>query len=160
MRRTFRDSRLCTAVFDVYLHSVFTRGYAAKYFVEGGRSRTGRTLNPKAGMIAMTLRSYLRDSCKPIIFIPLYTRYEKVFEANSYLGELRGAEKTKESIFGIIGTLRSFKNSFGKVNVTVGQPIYLTDFLNELQPGWRDADYADRSEEHTSELQSRPHLVC
>ena len=143
MRRTFRDNKLYTAVFDEYLHSVFTGGYAAEYFVEGGRSRTGRTLNPKAGMIAMTLRSYLRDSRKPIIFIPVYTGYEKVFEANSYLGELRGAEKKKESIFGIIGTLRSFKNSFGKVNVTVGEPIYLTDFLDEQQPGWRDADYAD-----------------
>lgn len=143
MRRTFRDNNLYAAVFDEYLHSVFTGGYAAEYFVEGGRSRTGRTLSPKAGMVAMTLRSYLRDSRKPIIFIPVYTGYEKVFEANSYLGELRGAEKKKESIFGIINTLRSFKNSFGKVNVTIGEPIYLTDFLDKQQPGWQETDYAD-----------------
>lgn len=143
MRRTFRDNKLYAAVFNEYLHSVFTGGYAAEYFVEGGRSRTGRTLSPKAGMIGMTLRSYLQDSRKPIIFMPIYTGYEKVFEANSYLGELRGAEKKKESVFGIIGTLRSFKQSFGKVNVTVGEPIYLTDFLNEQQPGWQDGDYAD-----------------
>lgn len=143
MRRTFRDNKLYAAVFDEYLHSVFTGGYAAEYFVEGGRSRTGRTLSPKAGMVAMTLRSYLRDSRKPIIFIPVYTGYEKVFEANSYLGELRGAEKKKESIFGIINTLRSFKNSFGKVNVTIGEPIYLTDFLDKQQPGWQETDYAD-----------------
>src|SRR5690554_7584829 len=58
-RRTFRDNQLYAAVFDEYLHSVFTGGYATEYFVEGGRSRTGRTLNPKAGMVAMTLRSYL-----------------------------------------------------------------------------------------------------
>lgn len=143
MRRTFRGNKLYAAVFDEYLHSMFTGGYAAEYFVEGGRSRTGRTLNPKAGMVAMTLRSYLRDSRKPIIFMPVYTGYEKVFEANSYLGELRGEAKKKESIFGIIGTLRSFKKSFGKVNVTIGEPIYLTDFLNEHQPGWQDTDYAD-----------------
>lgn len=142
MRRTFRDNKLYAAVFDEYLHSVFSGGYAAEYFVEGGRSRTGRTLTPKAGMIAMTMRSYLRDSRKPIMFVPVYTGYEKVFEANSYLGELRGEEKKKESIFGIIGTLRSFKNTFGKVNVTFGEPIYLTDFLNKQQPGWQEEDYS------------------
>lgn len=143
MRRTFRDNKLYAAVFDEYLHSVFAGGYAAEYFVEGGRSRTGRTLNPKVGMVSMTVRSYLRDSRKPMIFIPVYTGYEKVFEANSYLGELRGAEKKKESIFSIIGTLRSFKSFFGRVNVTIGEPIYLTDFLNEQQPGWQEKDYAD-----------------
>lgn len=142
MRRTFRDNQLYAAVFDEYLHSVFTGGYATEYFVEGGRSRTGRTLNPKAGMVAMTLRSYLRDSSKPIVFMPVYTGYEKVFEANSYLGELRGAEKKKESIFGVLGTLRAFKKSFGKVSVTIGEPIYLSDFLDKHQPGWREEDYA------------------
>lgn len=143
MRRTFRDNKLYAAVFDEYLHSVFSGGYAAEYFVEGGRSRTGRTLTPKAGMLGMTLRSYLRDSRKPIIFMPVYTGYEKVFEANSYLGELRGAAKKKESLLGVLGTLRAFKRSFGKVNVTFGRPIELNAFLDQQQPGWREQDYSD-----------------
>lgn len=143
MRRTFRDNKLYAAVFDEYLHSVFTGGYAAEYFVEGGRSRTGRTLQPKAGMLAMTLRSYLRNSRKPIVFMPVYTGYEKVFEANSYLGELRGAAKKQESLFGVLGTLRSFKRSFGKVSVTFGDPIHLTDFLDKNQPNWQQQDYEE-----------------
>lgn len=142
MRRTFRGNKLYAAVFDEYLHSVFSGGYATEYFVEGGRSRTGRTLNPRAGMLAMTLRSYLRDSRKPILFMPVYTGYEKVFEANSYLGELRGKKKKKESLFGVIGTLRSLKRSFGKVNVTFGEPIYFTQFLDQQRPGWREEDYS------------------
>lgn len=143
MRRTFRDNKLYATVFDEYLHSVFSGGYATEYFVEGGRSRTGRTLSPKAGMLAMTLRSYLRDSRKPIIFMPVYTGYEKVFEANSYLGELRGQAKKKESLFGVLGTLGALKRSFGKVSVTFGEPIHLTNFLDEHQPGWRSSDYSD-----------------
>ncbi|MAS24934.1 MAG: glycerol-3-phosphate 1-O-acyltransferase [Oceanospirillaceae bacterium] len=143
MRRTFRDNKLYAAVFDEYLHSVFAGGYATEYFVEGGRSRTGRTLSPKAGMLAMTLRSYLRDSRKPILFMPVYTGYEKVFEANSYLGELRGQKKKKESLLGVLGTLRSLKRSFGKVNVTFGDPVYLTEFLDQQQPDWKEQDYSD-----------------
>jgi len=143
MRRTFRDNKLYAAVFDEYLHSIFTHGYSSEYFVEGGRSRTGRTLSPKAGMLAMTVRSYLRDSRKPVVFVPVYTGYEKVFEEKSYLGELRGKAKKKESLLDVLGTLRSFKKSFGKVNVTFGEPIHLTPYLDQRHPGWSEQDYSD-----------------
>ena len=141
MRRTFRDNRLYAAVFDEYLHSIFTHGYSAEYFVEGGRSRTGRTLTPKAGMLAMTLRSFLRDSRKPITLVPVYTGYEKVFEERSYLGELRGKAKKKESLLGTLGSVRSLRKPYGRVRVTFGDPIHLNDYLNEQQPQWREESY-------------------
>lgn len=143
LRRSFKDNPLYSAVFDEYLHSIFSQGYSAEYFVEGGRSRTGRTLTPKAGMLAMTLRSYLRDSEKPIVFIPVYTGYEKVLEANSYLNELRGQAKKKESLIGLLRNVRALKNSFGKVNVTFGNPLYLSKLLDEFKPGWQQHDYSD-----------------
>ena len=58
LRRSFRGNRLYAAVFDAYLHQVLVRGHSIEYFVEGGRSRTGRLLEPKGGMLAMTVRSY------------------------------------------------------------------------------------------------------
>lgn len=144
MRRTFKGNKLYAAVFDEYLHSVFTQGYSTEYFVEGGRSRTGRTLNPKAGMLAMTLRSFLRDSRKPIIFMPVYIGYEKVFESNSYQGELKGKKKKKEGLGSIFSSLRNMKRSFGKVRVTFGDPINFDDLLDKEQPNWRD-DRADNN---------------
>jgi len=138
MRRTFKGNKLYAAVFDEYLHSVFSNGYSTEYFVEGGRSRTGRTLNPKAGMLAMTLRSYLRDSRKPIIFMPVYVGYEKVFESNSYQGELKGKKKKKEGLGSIFSSLRNMKRSFGKVRVTFGDPINFDNLLDAEQPNWRE----------------------
>ncbi len=138
MRRTFKGNKLYAAVFDEYLHSVFKNGYSTEYFVEGGRSRTGRTLNPKAGMLAMTLRSYLRDSTKPIIFMPVYVGYEKVFESNSYQGELKGKKKKKEGLGGIFASVRNMKRSFGKVRVTFGNPINFDHLLDAEQPNWRE----------------------
>lgn len=143
LRRSFKDNPLYAAVFDEYLHSVFAQGYSVEYFVEGGRSRTGRTLNPKAGMLAMTLRSYLRDHEKPIVFIPVYTGYEKVLEANSYLNELKGQKKKKENLIGLIRTVRALKNSFGKVYVTFGKPIFLSEQLNQFQPNWQQQHYQE-----------------
>jgi len=141
MRRSFKDNPLYSAVFDEYLHAVFTSGYSTEYFVEGGRSRTGRTLKPKAGMLAMTVRSFLRDSRKPIVFMPVYIGYEKVFEGGTYIGELRGKTKKKESLFGIFKTLKDLKKNFGKVYLTFGDPIDLDGFLETENPGWRQQDH-------------------
>ncbi len=141
MRRSFKGNPLYSAVFDEYLHTIFTSGYSAEYFVEGGRSRTGRTLKPRAGMVAMTVRSYLRDNSKPIVFMPVYVGYEKVFEGNTYLGELRGKTKKKESILGIFKTLKDLRKNFGQVHVNFGDPIYLDAFLDNKQPGWKELDH-------------------
>lgn len=142
MRRTFKGNPLYTAVFNEYLHTLFTKGFPVEYFVEGGRSRTGRMLQPKTGMLAITLRSFLRSSRTPIVFVPVYIGYERVLEGRTYLGELRGASKKKESIFDIFKVLGALKQRFGQVSVNFGEPIRLNQFLDQQQPGWREQQLA------------------
>ncbi|MBY5963212.1 glycerol-3-phosphate 1-O-acyltransferase PlsB [Marinobacter nauticus] len=145
MRRSFKDNPLYATVFNEYMHVMFTRGYSVEYFVEGGRSRTGRMLPPRPGMLSMTVRSFLRDHRKPIVFVPVYIGYEKVMEGRSYLGELRGKKKQKESIFGLAKTARKLTNSFGRVAVNFGDPIHLDKVLDDVHESWRheayDAEY-------------------
>ncbi|MCQ4256783.1 glycerol-3-phosphate 1-O-acyltransferase PlsB [Stutzerimonas stutzeri] len=142
MRRTFKGNPLYTSVFNEYLHTLFSRGFPVEYFVEGGRSRTGRMLQPKTGMLAITLRSYLRSSRLPILFVPVYIGYERVLEGRTYLGELRGATKKKESIFDIFKVIGALKQRFGQVWVNFGEPLKLNDFLEQQQPGWRQQNLA------------------
>ncbi|SDU23014.1 glycerol-3-phosphate acyltransferase [Pseudomonas pohangensis] len=144
MRRTFKGNPLYTAVFNQYLHTLFSRGFPVEYFVEGGRSRTGRMLQPKTGMLAMTLSSYLRNARMPIVFIPVYIGYERVLEGRTYLGELRGASKKKESIFDIFKVISALKQRFGSVAVNFGEPIYLTPFLDQQYPDWRSQQGAPK----------------
>ncbi|MEE9100513.1 glycerol-3-phosphate 1-O-acyltransferase PlsB [Pseudomonas nitroreducens] len=140
MRRSFKGNQLYTAVFNEYLHTLFSRGFSTEYFVEGGRSRTGRMLHPRTGMLAITLRSFLRDSRRPIVFVPVYIGYERVLEGRTYLGELRGAAKKKESIFDIFKVIGALKQRFGQVWVNFGEPIHLDRFLDQQQPDWRKQD--------------------
>jgi glycerol-3-phosphate O-acyltransferase len=140
MRRTFKGNPLYTAVFNEYLHTLFTKGFPVEYFVEGGRSRTGRMLQPRTGMLAITLRSFLRSSRTPIVFVPVYIGYERVLEGRTYLGELRGASKKKESILDIFKVFGALKQRFGQVYVNFGEPIRLAAFLDEQQPGWREQE--------------------
>ena len=141
MRRSFRDNPLYAAVFNEYMHVMFTRGYSVEYFIEGGRSRTGRMLQPRAGMLSMTVRSFLRDPRKPIVFVPVYIGYEKVMEGRSYLGELRGKKKQKESVLGLAKTARKLRSSFGKVSVNFGEPIPLAGVLDDTHDNWRNEAY-------------------
>ncbi|NQD91068.1 glycerol-3-phosphate 1-O-acyltransferase PlsB [Pseudomonas sp. CrR25] len=137
MRRTFKGNPLYTAVFNEYLHTLFSKGFPVEYFVEGGRSRTGRMLQPKTGMLAITLRSFLRNNRLPVVFVPVYIGYERVLEGRTYLGELRGASKKNESIFDIFKVIGALKQRFGQVWVNFGEPIKLAEFLDQQQPDWR-----------------------
>lgn len=140
LRRSFRGNRLYAAVFNAYLHQILSRGHAMEYFVEGGRSRTGRLLTPKAGMLAMTVNSYLQNPRRPIVFIPVYFGYEKLIEGGAFINELGGSEKRSESLFGLIRSIRALRNNFGKVYVNVGEPIEVESVIEQVKPNWRQDD--------------------
>ena len=143
LRRSFRGNRLYAAVFDAYLNQLLTRGYTIEYFVEGGRSRTGRLLSPKGGMLAMTVGSYIQNPRRAVVFVPVYFGYEKLIEGGSFISELGGAEKQKESLFGLMRSIKSLRENFGRVYVNVGEPIELDHVLDSVQPEWRDVPDGD-----------------
>lgn len=142
LRRSFKGNRLYAAVFNAYLNQILRRGYSIEYFVEGGRSRTGRLLAPKAGMLAMTVSSYVREPKRPVVFVPIYFGYEKLLEGGSFITELSGGAKKKESLFGLFKTLKSLREDFGKVYVNIGEPIELEPILDHNNPQWRDGSSA------------------
>ncbi len=134
MRRSFKGNALYTMVFMKYLGLMMARGHSIEYFVEGGRSRTGRLLPPKTGMLSMTLRSYLREPKRPVVFLPVYFGYERLVEGKTYVGELSGQPKEKESVWGMLRTLPALRKRFGKVHVSFGAPVHLNDILRVHAP--------------------------
>ncbi|MBT8087391.1 MAG: glycerol-3-phosphate 1-O-acyltransferase PlsB [Gammaproteobacteria bacterium] len=138
LRRSFKGNRLYAAVFDAYLHQILSRGHSIEYFVEGGRSRTGRLLAPKGGMLAMTINSYIKNPRRPVVFVPIYLGYEKLIEGDSFISEMGGAAKKKESLFGLFRSVKSLREHFGNVYVNIAEPIALAPVLDEMHPGWRD----------------------
>jgi glycerol-3-phosphate O-acyltransferase len=143
IRRSFGGNALYTVVFMKYLAAIMARGHSIEYFIEGGRSRTGRLLHPKTGMLSMTVRSFLRDPVRPVVFVPVYFGYERIVEANTYLSELSGAPKKKESWLDLLFSLRVLRERFGTVHVNVGEPIRLNDMLDAQLPAWREQKFDD-----------------
>ena len=131
IRRSFRGNGLYTAVLREYMHTLITRDTPIEYFIEGGRSRSGRLLPPKMGMLAMTVHSQLRQTNKPVVFIPTYIGYERIMEGGTYIGELKGKPKESESLLGLLKVTRKIERIFGNVHLSFGTPLHLSDFMDK-----------------------------
>jgi glycerol-3-phosphate O-acyltransferase len=136
LRRSFSGNALYSAVFMKYLGLMMARGHSIEYFIEGGRSRTGRLLKPKAGMLSMTVRSYLREPTRPLVFVPIYFGYERLVEGRTYIGELSGQPKEKESVLNLLKTIPALRSRFGKVYVSFGEPLPLDPLIQKHAPDW------------------------
>lgn len=80
----------------------------------------------------MTVQSHLRQSGKPIAFIPTYIGYERIMEGGTYIGELKGKPKESESLLGLLKASRKIERIFGNVHVSFGKPLYLADFMQKF----------------------------
>ena len=135
IRRSFKGNKLYSTIFREYLAELFAKGYSVEYFSEGGRSRTGRLLPAKTGMLAMTIQAMLRGLNRPVTLVPVYIGYEHVMEVSTYAKELRGKRKEKENAGLVLRTIRKLRN-FGQGYVNFGEPIQLNQYLNEQAPEW------------------------
>jgi glycerol-3-phosphate O-acyltransferase len=144
LRRSFGGNALYSAVFTKYLGLMMARGHSIEYFIEGGRSRTGRLLKPKGGMLSMTVRSYLRDPRRPVVFVPVYFGYQRLVEGRTYIGELSGRPKEKESVLSLLKSIPALRSRFGKVYVSFGEPLPLDPLIRKYAPEW-DREPTDSS---------------
>jgi glycerol-3-phosphate O-acyltransferase len=139
IRRSIRGSALYSTVLGEYVALLVGEGFSLEYFIEGGRSRTGRLLQPKSGMLAMTVRGFLRQPRRPVVFQPIYIGYEKLMEGKSYLDELTGRPKRKETVWALLrGAIGALRQRYGKVALSFGEPILLDDILQQHAPDWRE----------------------
>ena len=109
LRRSFKGEPLYAAVFREYMHAMLTKGFPIAYFIEGGRSRSGRTLSPKGGLLGMTLESFMREHPRPLLLVPVYIGYEKLLEGRTLIAELEGAPKKRESLGALAGAVKGLR---------------------------------------------------
>jgi glycerol-3-phosphate O-acyltransferase len=147
IRRSFRGSGLYPIVFMKYVDVMMNRGHPIEFFIEGGRSRTGRLLRPRTGMLGMTVRSFLRDTRRPVAYVPVYFGYDKLLEGETYIDELMGRPKKKESVGGLLRALPRFRRrkQHGRVYVSFGEPLLLDRMLDQVHSGWREGSHDENS---------------
>ena len=129
IRRTFRGAKLYAKVFARYIKALLQEGHPLQFFIEGGRSRSGKMILPKTGFLSILLDAYQEGYCKDLIFVTASISYDRIMEEKSYLEELGGGTKKKESIIQVFKARHFLNRKFGKVYIRFGKPLSLKEYL-------------------------------
>lgn len=134
LRRSFRDDPLYAATFSAYLRKLVKEGVPIEAFIEGGRSRTGKNLPPKFGVLKEIVAAHVAGAAPDLMLVPVGISYERILEDASYRRELMGAEKEKESLGALLKTPRFLITRYGRLTVTFGEPIAVASEVERHAP--------------------------
>ena len=127
LRRSFEGDRVYTAVFRSYVQLLLKDGVPQEFFIEGTRSRTGKTLEPRLGMLKMVLEAFRRGVRKDVAIVPIGFTYERLVEESSMTEERRGRKKKAETLLQLLRARTVLRSRFGSVAVRFGEPISLAE---------------------------------
>ncbi|KAM0717451.1 hypothetical protein Q7P37_007303 [Cladosporium fusiforme] len=133
IRRSFGDDQLYQTLVQSYIDTLLQNGHNLECFIEGGRSRTGKLLGPKFGILSFVLDSVLTGSVDDCIICPVSTQYDKVIEVDSYVSELLGRPKSKEGLFNFLSASNVLSLKLGRVDMRFHEPWSLRGFVTEQQ---------------------------
>lgn len=132
IRRSFGGDRLYAAVVDAYIRHLIKKGHSIELFLEGTRSRTGKLLPPKFGLLSMIVDAALAVPEQQTFFVPVSLGYERIAEINAYERELTGGEKKAENAAELLKTPAVLRHRYGRINLQVGQLLSLDELREEL----------------------------
>ncbi|KNG87471.1 acyltransferase [Aspergillus nomiae NRRL 13137] len=131
IRRSFGNDPLYNTVVQAYIDTMLQQGFNFECFIEGGRSRTGKLLSPKFGILSFILDSVLSGRVEDTIICPVSTQYDKVIETESYISELLGQPKRKENLADFLSSSSVLSLKLGRVDVRFHEPWSLREFVTQ-----------------------------
>lgn len=132
IRRSFRGDRLYAAVVDAYVRRLLREGWMIEFFMEGGRSRTGKLLPPMLGLLNMVVAAALPLERRKVSFFPISIGYERLMEESAFARELSGGTKAREDASQLLAATRVLGERWGRVNIQVGEAIELGELRRAL----------------------------
>ncbi|MDF2182231.1 1-acyl-sn-glycerol-3-phosphate acyltransferase [Neptuniibacter sp. CAU 1671] len=126
MRRSFRDDALYTALFQGYMKVLTDARLPFEFFIEGGRSRTGHLLPARLGLLNMLLDNQTRQPQQKLAMIPVWIDYDQTPDATSFVSQLNGQPKQKESLLGTLKSFRLIKRDLGSARLAFADPLFVT----------------------------------
>lgn len=141
IERSFGDDPVFPAVFGRYLREMVRQEYPMEFFIEGGRTRSGKLMSPRLGVLGMVLdAAEVRPSGREVTLLPVALAYEQVAEERVYAAELGGEPKRAESFGELLRARSVFKRRYGRVYLRVGEPVSCSELVDGTDdtPAWSD----------------------
>jgi glycerol-3-phosphate O-acyltransferase len=125
IRRSFKDNELYKHVLRSYIDYLVEKRFPLEWYLEGGRSRSGKLLPPRFGMLSYVVDSHVRGKADDVFLIPTSIAYDQIFDVGSYAAEQQGTAKESESVGWLIESIRTLRRRYGDIYVRFGEPISL-----------------------------------
>ena len=136
MRRTFRGDPLYAALFKEYVRQITLSCRPLEFFIEGTRSRTGKTMAPKMGILKFVCDTFFeprQQELDDVLFIPVSLSYDELLEATMYAKELLGIPKPKENMINFLKASSTLKRMHGSINLHIGDAVSLRSLKEHPQ---------------------------
>lgn len=135
IRRSFRDNPVYKYVLRSYIDYLVEKRFPLEWYIEGGRSRTGKMLAPRYGLLSYVAEALRAGKAEDVYLIPVAIGYDQIFEAAAYAAEERGAAKQKENLAWMMASIRRLRKRHGSIHLRFGEPLSLRDSLGQTAPG-------------------------
>ena len=144
LRRSFRGAVLYSKVFGEYIQKILEEGYNIEFFIEGGRSRTGKPILPKLGFLSILLEAYKNRACEDLIFVPVYVGYDRILEESAYVREIEGGQKKPERFLDVLRARKFLKKRYGRIYLNFHEPLSLEALIAQLNTPLEDLSTKER----------------
>lgn len=123
IRREFKDNEPYKFVLRQYLDYLLEKRFALEWYIEGGRSRTGKLREPRLGLLSYVADSYQRGIVDDVVLVPVSINYDQITDVGSYAAEQRGDEKERESFMWAIRFITGLRRRHGAIHIRFGEPL-------------------------------------
>jgi glycerol-3-phosphate O-acyltransferase len=129
IRRSFRDNEVYRFVLARYLGFLVAKRFNLEWYMEGGRSRTGKLLPPKLGLLNYLADAVEEMDLRDVLVVPTSIVYDLLHEVGEMTSESRGAPKQAEGLGWLVRYARKQGRAMGSTHVSFGEPLNLYDAL-------------------------------
>ena len=129
IRRQFRDAPVYRAMLSDYLAHLVREGANLEWYIEGGRTRTGKLRPPRMGILSYLLDAFDRSDVDDLLFVPVSIIYDQQHEVGLIAEEEAGGVKPPESVRWMVDYARAQGNRRGTAHVRFAEPVSLRDVL-------------------------------
>jgi glycerol-3-phosphate O-acyltransferase len=155
IRRSFKDDEVYKLVLRHYIDTLIRKRFSLEWYIEGGRSRSGKLLPPRFGMLAYVVDAFRRGRSEDVVLVPTAICYDQISDVSDYAAEQQGAAKERESFFWFLRLVRRLGRRYGRIVVRFGEPLSLRAAL-----GAPDPEAAPNPDERNLSLQKLGFEVC
>lgn len=132
IRRTFKDNPIYKFVLRQYIDYLVEKRFPLEWYIEGGRSRSGKLLPPRLGLLAYVVDALRRGKSEDVLLIPVSIAYDQIQDVSDYVSEQRGGAKQRESFGWFLRVVRALRRRYGQIHLNFGEPLSLADAVRDL----------------------------